>query len=282
MEKLLTNLIATIIGSVDNSINSVFGGLIDMCFNSENYIAEILGRKVMNFDGLRTIILSFAIALIVLKFLKKGFETYIMWVEGDNDTPPITFVTYFARALIMAVSFPVLYEWLITVSKDLANQVMTTLNLQEQYSLTTAISSLAFMNIFSAIVGLIIIIMLFLLYIQFIMRGVEMLVLKLGFPLACVGLVDSDKGVFAPYMKKFFQSVITVIVQIALSKLAILLILTSQMIQAVAVLLVALRTPKFLSEFMIIANSGGTGMSALASNTSRTIELTKQIQHLAK
>ena len=109
-----------------------------------------------------------------------------------------------------------------------------------------------------------------------------MLVLKLGFPLACVGLVDSDKGVFAPYMKKFFQSVITVIVQIALSKLAILLILTSQMIQAVAVLLVALRTPKFLSEFMIIANSGGTGMSALASNTSRTIELTKQIQHLVK
>ena len=282
MEKLLTNLIATIIGSVDNSINSVFGGLIDMCFNSENYIAEILGHKVMNFDGLRTIILSFAIALIVLKFLKKGFETYIMWVEGDNDTPPITFVTYFARALIMAVSFPDLYEWLITVSKDLANQVMTTLNLQEQYSLTTAISSLAFMNIFSAIVGLIIIIMLFLLYIQFIMRGVEMLVLKLGFPRACVGLVDSDKGVFAPYMKKFFQSVITVIVQIALSKLAILLILTSQMIQAVAVLLVALRTPKFLSEFMIIANSGGTGMSALASNTSRTIELTKQIRHLAK
>ena len=65
----------------------------------------------MNFDGLRTIILSFAIALIVLKFLKKGFETYIMWVEGDNDTPPITFVTYFARALIMAVSFPVLYEF---------------------------------------------------------------------------------------------------------------------------------------------------------------------------
>ena len=118
-------------------------------------------QELMNFDGLRTIILSFAIALIVLKFLKKGFETYIMWVEGDNDTSPITFVTYFARALIMAVSFPVLYEWLITVSKDLANQVMTTLNLQEQYSLTTAISSLAFMNIFLAIVGLIIIIMLF-------------------------------------------------------------------------------------------------------------------------
>ncbi len=281
MEKLLTNLIATIIGSVDNSINTVFGGLIDMCFNSENYISQILGNEVMNFDGLRTIILSFAIALIILKFLKKGFDTYIMWVEGDNDTPPITFVTYFARALVMAVSFPILYDWLITVAKDLGNQVMVALNLGEQYSLTTAIASLAIMNIFAAIVGLIIIIMLFLLYIQFIMRGVEMLVLKLGFPLACVGLVDSDKGIFAPYMKKFFQSITTVIVQIALAKLAILLIMTGQMIQAVAVLLVALRTPKFLSEFMIIANSGGSGISTLAHNTSRTIELARHIKNFA-
>lgn len=280
MEKLLTNLIATIIGSVDNSVNTVFRGLIDMCFNSENYITQVLGNEVMNFDGLRTIILSFAIALIVLKFLKKGFDTYIMWVEGDNDTPPISFVTYFIRALVMAVSFPILYEWLITVAKDLGNQVMFALNLSEQYSLTTTIASLAIMNIFSAIIGLIIIIMLFLLYIQFIMRGVEMLVLKLGFPLACVGLVDSDKGMFAPYMKKFFQSITTVIVQIALSKLAILLILTGQMIQAVAVLLVALRTPKFLSEFMLIANNGGSGISTLVHNTSRTIEITKQIKNM--
>ena len=96
------------------------------------------------------------------------------------------------------------------------------------------------------------------------------------------GLVDSDKGLFAPYIKKFFQSVVTVIVQIALAKLAILLILTGQMIQTVAVLLVALRTPKFLSEFMLVVNNGGSGISTLAHNTSRTIEITKQIGKFAK
>ncbi len=282
MEKLLTTLISAIIGTVDNSINYFFGELIDMCFNSENYITQIIGIEVMNFDGLKTIILSFAIALITLKFLKKGFDTYILWVEGDSDTPPINFITRFARALVMAVSFPILYDWLITVAKDLADQVMVALNLGEQYSLTTSIASLAILNIFSAILALIVMIMLLLLYIQFIMRGVEMLVLKLGFPLACVGLVDSDKGVFAPYIKKFFQSVLTVVVQIALAKLTILLILSGQLIQAVAVLLVALRTPKFLAEFMIIANNGGTGISTIAHTTSRTIELTKQIQKLAK
>lgn len=278
MEKLLTNLIATIIGSADNSINEVFNDLIDMCFNSEIYITHILGTEVLNFDGLKKIILGFALSLIVLKFLKKGFDTYIAWTEGDSDTPTFIFIGYFVRAMITAISFSVLYEWLIDVSKDLATQVMVTLNMSEQYVLTTSLASFTLLSLFSGIIALIVLILAFLLYIQFIMRGVEMLVLKLGFPLACVGLVDSDKGIFAPYMKKFFQSIMTIIVQIALSKLAILLISSSQLIQATAVLLLALRTPRFLSEFMLTTNGGSSGISHIAHNVSRTIELHKQIK----
>ena len=282
MEKLLTNLIGTIIGSADNSINEVFNNLIDMCFNSETYITHILGAEVLNFDGLKQIILGFAISLIVLKFLKKGFDTYIAWTEGDNDMPPLNFVGYFVRALIMAISFPILYDWLISISKDLATQVMVALNMSEQYSITTSLSAVTLLNLFSGILALIILVMGFLLYIQFIMRGVEMFILKLGFPLACVGLVDSDKGIFAPYMKKFFQSIVTVIVQIALTKLAILLIVSSQLLQATAVILVALRTPKFLSEFMLTTNGGTTGVNNIVHNVSRTIEFTKQLKRLSK
>lgn len=281
MEKLLTNLIGTIIGSADSSINDVFNNLIDMCFNSELYITQILGNEVINLDGLKQIILGFSISLIVLKFLKKGFDTYILWTEGDNDTPPLNFIGYFIRALVIAVSFPILYEWLIGVSKDLAVQVMTALNMSEQYSIISSLTSWTFLNLFSAIFALVALVMVFLLYIQFIMRGVEMLILKLGFPLACVGLVDSDKGVFAPYMRKFFQSIVTVIVQIALTKLAILLIATAQIIQATAVLLVALRTPKFLSEFMLTTNGGTTGMNSIVNNTTKTIEISRQIRNLA-
>lgn len=278
MEKLLTNLIGTIIGSADNSINDVFNNLIDMCFCSEIYITQLLGKEVLNFDGLRKIILGFALSLIVLKFLKKGFDTYILWTEGDSDTPPFIFIGYFVRALVTAVSFSVLYDWLIDVSKDLATQVMVALNMSEQYVLTTNLVSFTILSLFYAIVSLIVLVLIFLLYIQFIMRGVEMLILKLGFPLACVGLVDSDKGIFAPYMKKFFQSIMTVIVQIALAKLAILLITTTQLIQATAVLLLALRTPRFLSEFMLTTNGGGSGVSAFTHNVTRTLELVRRVK----
>ncbi len=275
MEKLLTLLIATIMGSVDDSINSAFSNLIDMCFNAEDYLTNVLGLNMLNFSSLKTIILSFSITLIVLKFLKKGFDIYIAWVEGDSETPPLTYLTYFARAIIMAVCFPILYEWLITVATELGNQVMTALDFSNQYELTTQLAGFAIMNIFMAIVGLIVLIMLFLLYIQFLMRGMEMFILKMGFPLACIGLVDSDKGIFAPYMKKFFQSITTVIVQIALAKLSIMLILSGQLVQATAALLVALKTPKFLAEFMLVGNGGG--ISSVVHNASKTIELYRQL-----
>ena len=64
----------THLGGADNVINSAFNGLIDMCFNSENYIASNFGSTVVDFSELKALILSLAISLIVLKFLKKGFD----------------------------------------------------------------------------------------------------------------------------------------------------------------------------------------------------------------
>jgi hypothetical protein len=239
----------------------------------------VLGWEALNFDSLKTVILSFSISLIILKFLKKGFDTYIVWSEGDSDTSSLTFITYFARAIITAISFPLLYDWLITISKEFANNVLVALNLSGQQEIINALVNGAGLGIFSSVFAIIILIILFLLYIQLLMRGVEMFVLKLGFPLACIGLVDSDKGMFSPYIKKFFQSIATVIIQISLAKLSILLIITNQYIYATAILLVALRTPKFLQEFLLVTGNG-SGVSNAVHTTSKTLELTKQIARI--
>lgn len=279
MEQLLINLIASIIGGADTIINSVFNSLIDTCFNAEHYLTTLFGTQWIDFSNLKTIILSFSISLIVLKFLKKGFDTYILWIEGDIDTPSLTFVTYFARALILAISFPILYEWLIDISKEFANDLLNALNISAQQEIVSGLVGGSTIGIFGAIFAIILLIMLFVLYIKLLMQGMELFVLKLGFPLACIGLVDSDKGIFAPYVKKFFQSILTVIIQIILIKLGILLIISNQYIDATAILLVAMRTPKFLQEFMLVASNGG-GISGAIHTTSKTIELTKQISNI--
>lgn len=279
MEQLLTNLIKAIIGGADTIINSVFNNLINTCFNSEQYLSTLFGTQWIDFSTLKTVILSFAITLIVLKFLKKGFDTYILWVEGDIDTPSLTFVTYFARALILAISFPILYDWLISVSKEFANDLLNALNISAQQEIVQGLINGAGLGIFGSIFAIIILIILFILYIKLLMQGIELFILKLGFPLACIGLVDSDKGVFAPYVKKFFQTILTVIIQVMLVKLAILLVISNQYIDATAILLVAMRTPKFLQEFMLVASNGGEISNAIHT-TSKTIELSKQVSNI--
>lgn len=81
MEKILIGIFASIIGGVDEWLNSVFNDLVTICFDAENYLTQILGKEVFNFSDLKTIILSFALSLIIVKFLKKGFDTYVLWLE---------------------------------------------------------------------------------------------------------------------------------------------------------------------------------------------------------
>lgn len=276
MESILTGLITSIIGGADNVINSAFNGLIDMCFNSENYLTTNFGSSVISFSSLKALILSLSISLIVLKFLKKGFDMYVMWTDGESDTPPLTYIVYFIRAIVVAVSFSVLYDWVIQVATSFGNSILNAMNFTDNVSLTTAIANIATTGLFTAIVALIAMILLFVLYIQFLVRSLEMFVLKLGFPLACVGLVNPDGGVFKSYSEKLFKSVLTVLVQIILCKIAIILILNVKMLFGIAAIIMAIKTPKFIQEFML---GGGTGgISNVIVTTSKTMELSSQIK----
>ncbi len=275
MEGILTGLISNVIGGADTVINSAFNGLIDMCFNSENYISSNFGSTVIDFSQLKALILTLAISLIVLKFLKKGFDMYIMWTDGEADTPPLTYIVYFIRAIAMAVSFSILYDWVVQIAKSFGESMLQTMNMADNISLTTTIANIATTGLFNSIVALIGLILLFVLYIQFLMRALEMFVLKLGFPLACVGLVNPDGGVFKSYSEKLIKSILTILVQIILCKIAIVLLINVKMLFGIAAIILAIKTPKFLQEFML---GGGTGgISNVIVTTSKTMELSSQI-----
>ena len=276
MESILTKLITSIIGGADNVINTAFNGLIDMCFNSENYISSNFGNIVVDFSGLKAIILSLALSLIVLKFLKKGFDMYILWTDGESDTPPLTYIVYFVIAIVVAISFTILYDWVIQIGKSFGESILSAMNMANNVSLTTILANVATSGLFNAIVGLIALILLFVLYIQFLMRSVEMFILKLGFPLACVGLVNPDGGVFKSYSEKLIKSILTILVQIILCKISIILIMNVKMLFGIATIIMAIKTPKFLQEFML---GGGTGgISNVIVTTSKTMELSSQIK----
>nr|WP_018751901.1 conjugal transfer protein TrbL family protein [Paenibacillus sanguinis] len=130
----------------------------------------------------------------------------------------------------------------------------------------------------TAVLGLIFIVCFFILYFQFLMRGLEMFILRVGVPLACAGLLDNDKGVFRAYAQKFTQSMLAVVIQIALAKLGVGLMLQSHVFWGMACMMLTIRTPRFLSDFLITTGGGGD----VVNNVYQSVKLIGMARKLSK
>jgi len=243
-----------------------------MSLFAEKYMVTLAGTN--SFNLVFTIFFNFGISLIILKFIKKGFETYILWTDGDADSDPLTLVVNFAKAIVVAIGFPVIYGWFAKVVEQMSTQVVNAIGLTLEQDLAALLTGISTAGLFTAIVSLIFFITFFVLYIQFLMKGLELLVLRIGMPLACTGLLDSDKGIFKPYCNKLVQMLTAIVVQLALAKLGIALMMNLHAFWGLAAMLLAVRTPRVLQEFIVVTGGSGRGMS--------TVYQTVQLSRAAK
>ena len=273
MEFILIALIVAILNGAMALINSMLTGLVPLTLYAETHMTTLTGVDL--FKTLFDIIFGFGVSLIVLKFLKKGFDIYVLWTDGDADEEPLLLLTNFFKALAIAVSFPVMYKWMASVVEDMSGQLLKAIGDATSSTWAAWVAGISSGGLLTAIFGLVFIIVYFLLYFQFLMRGLEILILRVGMPIACVGLVDNDKGVFKPYMTKFFQAMLTVIIQIALTKLGVGLMLNMHIFWGIACMFLALRTPKFLQEFLVATGGGGGNMINNAYHSVRLVQMVK-------
>jgi len=273
VEYLLVLLIAGILSGCLAYVNSLLNDLVPIALHAERYMDTMLGTNGLT--EVFNIFFGFGVSLIVLKFLKKGFDQYILWTEGDADADPILMLTGFFKALAIAVSFPTLYGWLGKIIEDLTDKLIQAVSKGMVTDFTAIINGISSAGLFTAIISLIFFICFFLLYLQFLMRGMEILILRVGLPVACVGLLDADNGVFRTYIQKFFQSTLAVLVQIVLAKVGVALMLNTHVFWGVAALMLAIKTPKFLQEFIIVSGGHGAGVMGNVYQSVRLVQMAK-------
>jgi len=277
LEWILIGLITAIILGSQFIVDAMLNSLIPMAFYAENYMSTSIAGGMLNFSGLHNLFFGFGLSLIVLKFLKKGFDIYVGWSDGDPDLDPLNLVTNFLRAMVVALCFPILYDALIKATSDLIDQTIMVIDqLANQQSIIDIIVNIISNSIFMALAGLIMVILYLILWVQFMMRGIEMMVMRIGVPIACVGLIDNDKGIFAPYMKKFFMNAATVLIQITLIKLSLTVMIMGNPFYSLAMVFVAMRTPKFLQEFMVSMGGAGGSIINTVYHTSRLFQMAKR------
>lgn len=209
--------------------NEMLVGLYDVVFNPGAALAMITGVEF--FSLLMPVSYGFGISLIILKFLKKAFDIYVLWTDDDPDADPFLLLTNFVRAVGTALIFQWLYQIFVDICRDITDQIMSAIS-QGTSPTIEWVNAITSMGIVPAIAGLIFLICYLILLFSFMARGIEMMVMKIGVPLACVGLLDNDKGVFRAYINQFVKAFITTIVQIMLVKIGLSLMLNATMLSS--------------------------------------------------
>ncbi len=247
-------------GVINNALNTTIETLVHNTF----YIEESMGFEngiQFNWNVIMGFVMQFAVVLIIIKFLKKGFDTYVAWTD-DPAADPIMLVTNFLKAIVIALSFPILYDLLCSIVEEFTNGLLETLNLGTvgvdiEDVFVNVVDSLGLMN---TIIFLIAAVLLLVLYVKFLMRAGELFILRVGFPLACVGNIDANGGIFSGYVSKLFQTVLSVTVQVVLAKMSITLIMGNHPIWSIVFTILAIKSPNILREMIYTPGGGGGGI----------------------
>lgn len=280
MEAILVLLIVALLNGAIAFIDEMLQALVPMTLYADRYMISVAGTSMV--DILFDIVLGFGVSLIILKFLKKGFECYVMWTDGDPDMEPTGLVIRFMQAVAVAVCFPILYSWMAEITEGLIVELMTAIGVATDYDWQAWVNGISSLGLTTAIFGLIFVICYFMLYFQFLMRGLEIMILRIGMPMACVGLLDNDKGVFKTYINKFFQSTMAVVIQICLCKLGVGMMLNiginMNVFWGMACMILAIKTPAFLRDFLVPTGGGG----GVINNVYHSVRLVGMVKGLAK
>lgn len=280
MEVILVLLIVAVLNGAVAFIDTMLTDLVPMTLHADEFMIAASGGSMVQI--LFDILLGFGVSLIILKFLKKGFECYVLWTDGDPDSEPTYLIIRFIQAIAVAVCFPVMYGWLADITQSLTDQLLTAIGASTNFGWQAWVDGIATLGLVTAIFGLVFVICYFILFFQFLIRGLEIMILRIGLPLACVGLLDNDKGVFGNYLNKFFQSTLSVVVQICLCKLGVGMMMNiginMNIFWGIACLVLAIKTPRFLADFMVPAGGGG----GVINNVYHSVRLVGMAKNIMK
>ena len=256
---LISSVLGLIIRECLGFVVSLLNNFFYDAFAVETNFYDLVNTGVFNINSLYHAIYIFAIAILIMLFVKKMIETYFAWTNGDPDNSPFQVVIGFIEALIIMISFGFLYETFVNILFSFYTSI-TTSAFGSSSDLSSTLGnftvSTALVNTIGLFIYAIVAFQFVLIYFQNLSRGIEILILRFGIPFACIGLINADKGVFKGYIQQFVKVSFTVIVQLTLLRLAIVLLVNGNGILALATSSLAMKTPSLLAQFL--TTYGGT------------------------
>lgn len=215
---------------------------------------------------------AFLVYLLTAKLIWKGIKVYILWRDGEAETPPGEMLLSAGFAFVVAVAFPLLYEIGVEIVEEILNSVTRAVFSNGDLLSVNYISLVinAFFNIqalqfTTLLLGLVYVILF--IYLMFVMlkQGAELLVFRLGIPIAVLGLIDSDGGIWKTYSQTLFRQLAVALIRhfcLYLGTRLIVGLSSVGILVGIALEIVAIGMPAILSQFLSSQHGGGLAQKA--------------------
>lgn len=272
MTDMLVELIQNFISGSESTLNSLFNSMLNLVFYIEKelmYIpeGEVLPVNKIDFNAIYQIVFNYATYLLIIVFIVKAVKTYLLMRDGDSEQNPIQLVIGMLKAVIVMICFKEIYGIGVSIVGEFLNSILNMMSVQGT-NLAEALSNNIQGGIFTAVACLVLLICWLLLICQFIMKGIELLVMRIAIPIASIGLLHSDGGVFPDYIRTFLMTTFTLVIQLSLVNLSIVTLVMNKLVYGIAIAVVAVNTPMMMSKYMI--RPSGSPINAIG-NTARSM-----------
>lgn len=272
MADMLVELIESFISGSESTINSLFNSMLNLVFYIERelmYVEEGTTNSIysVDFNEIYKLIFNYAIYILVIVFIVKAIKIYLLMKDGDSEQNPIQLVIGMMQAIIIMICFKEIYQIGVGIVEELLNSIIGIINV-EQLNLAEALSNQIQGGIFTATACIVLLICWILLLCQFIMKGIELLVMRIAIPFATIGLLSSDNGAFPEYIRSFLMTAFTLIIQMSLVNLSVISLISSKLIYGIAIAVISVNTPMMLNKYII--RPSGSPINALG-NTARSM-----------
>lgn len=275
MADMLVELIQKFIDGSEATLNSLFKSMVNLVFFIERELnnIQVQGGDKIDFNGIYQVVFNYACFILVIVFIAKLIKIYFLQNDGDAEKSPIHLIVGMLKAVIIMICCKEIYDIFVGITSSFLNSILGAMPVKA-VSLSEALSGNIAGGIFTAVACLVLLITWLVLICQFIMKGIEMLLMRMGIPFASIGLLNSDGGVFPEYVRGFLMTAFTLVVQLALMNLSILVTINGHLIYAIAIAMISVNTPMILSKYLVrpngsIINSAGNTMRNLRALTPR-------------
>ena len=279
---------------MDKIIEDFFGGIVRKTLGAMTDLGEDTFSYYLNFDKaikstapsfsfdkLYTYMAALSLGIAIMLFLKKGFEIYILWNDGDSDLDPVVFLASFIKMTVVIVWFSSAYGYGVEVATNIFNKLLESItgNVTGKDFLAGLLNFVDLNNGFLFIIFIVVLLINAIrLVIQFFGRGIELFILRIGVPLAALDMLNADSVAWRAYVKKIVQITLTLELQIFLFFLSLMIPINGikNFIFAIAIQLTAIKLPSFLSELLVVS-AGNGGLISKASSGAHLVSSLKSI-----